>query len=149
MKPLVCRKPSRNCREQQKQFDWFWDHHNNVRPNHACGKQLPADLYQSSPRLYPSRIPEIEYPTGFEVRRVRSSGDVLWKGQWFFVSEVLVGEPLGFEKVDDTCWIVRFGPVELGYYSDREKKLHLDRSRPFPQALQPQQPPKVLPMSRQ
>jgi putative transposase len=130
MKPLVCSKPSQNSRGQQKQFDWFSDHHNNVRPNDACGKQVPADLYHPSPRQFPSRLPVIEYPTDFEVRRVRSSGDIMWKGQWFFISEALVGELLGFEKVDNTCWVVRFGPVELGYYSEREKKLHLDRRRP-------------------
>jgi len=130
MKPLVCRKPARNCREQQKLFDWFWDHHNNVRPNAGCDRQVPADLYTASPRPYPSRLPAIEYPDGFEVRKVRSSGDVMWKGQWFFVSEALVGEPIGFEPVDDGCWVAHFGPIALGYYSARDRKLHLDRPRP-------------------
>jgi putative transposase len=130
MKPLVCSEPSRNCREQQKQFDWFHDHHNNVRPNAGCDGRLPADLYSPSPRPYPKRLPTIEYPSGFEVRKVRSSGDVLWQGQWFFLSEALVGEPIAFEPVDTGCWIAHYGPLELGYYSAREKKLHLDRSRP-------------------
>jgi putative transposase len=130
MKPLVCSKPARNCREQQKLFDWFWDHHNNVRPNAACDRQRPSDLYMPSPRPYPSRLPLIEYPDGFEVRKVRSSGDILWKGQWFFLSEALVGEPVGFEKIDDACWILYYGPIELGYYSARDHKLHLDRPRP-------------------
>jgi putative transposase len=130
MKPLVCNKPARNCREQQKQFDWFWDHHNNVRPNAGCDRQVPADLYNASPRPYPSRLPVIEYPAGFEVRKVRSSGDIMWKGQWFFLSEALVGEPIGFEPVDDGCWVAHFGPINLGYYSARDRKLHLDRTRP-------------------
>jgi hypothetical protein len=130
MKPLVCIKPARNCREQQKLFDWFWDHHNNVRPNAGCDRQVPADVYTPSARPYPARLPAIEYPGDFEVRKVRSSGDILWKGQWFFVSESLVGEPIGFEQVDNTCWVAHFGPVELGYYSERDHKLHLDRVRP-------------------
>ena len=130
MKPLVCSKPSRNRREQQTQFDWFWDHHNNVRPNGGCHRQVPADLYTPSSRLYPSRLPTIEYAAGFVTRKVRSSGDVMWKGQWFFVSEALVGEPLGFEQVDDVCWVVHFGPIEIGYYSGHDRKLYLDRIRP-------------------
>ncbi len=129
MKPLVCNKPARTLREQQKRFDWFQDHHNNVRPNAGCDRQVPADLHALSPRPYPRRLPTIEYPSGFEVRKVRSSGDILWQGQWFFVSEALVGEPIGFEQVDNSCWVAHFGPIELGYYSAREKKLHLDRSR--------------------
>jgi len=130
MKPLVCTKPARNCREQQKLFDWFQDHHNNVRPNESIDRQVPADLYTASPRPYPSRLPAIEYPVGFEVRKVRSSGEIRWHGQWFFVSDALVGEPIGFEQVDNACWVVHFGPVELGYYSARDKKLYLDRVRP-------------------
>ena len=55
----------------------------------------------------------IEYPAAFATRKVRSSGDVMWKGQWFFVSEALVGEPIGFEQIDDTCWVLHFGPIEL------------------------------------
>jgi len=130
MKPLVCSKPSANCQEQQKQFDWFQDHHNNVRPNAGCDRQLPADLYTSSPRPYPRRLPTIEYPPGVEVRKVRSSGEIRWQGHWFFVSQALVGEPIGFEQVDTGCWIARFGPIELGYYSAHDKKLHLDKDRP-------------------
>lgn len=130
MKPLVCTKPARNLREQQKLFDWFWDHHNNVRPNQGCDRRIPAELYHPSPRPYPSRLPPIEYPSWFEVRRVRSSGEIRWQGQWFFLSDSLVGELIGFEPVDDSCWIVHFGPIELGYYSARERTLHLDRTRP-------------------
>ena len=54
----------------------------------------------------------------------------MWQGQWFFVSEALVGEPIGFELVDNGCWVAHFGPIELGYYSARDRKLYLDRIRP-------------------
>src|SRR6476469_6174324 len=54
---------------------------------------------------------------------------MMWKGQWFFVSEALVGEPIGFEQVDSDCWVAHFGTIELGYYSAPDRKLHLDRVR--------------------
>ena len=72
----------------------------------------------------------MEYPTHCEVRRVRSSGEIKWRGQWFFVSEALVGEHVAFEPVDDETLVLRFGRYELGYYSSREQRLHLDRTRP-------------------
>jgi putative transposase len=130
MKPLVCSNPSGNAAEQQKQFDWFIDHHNNVRPNAACGGRTPSDLYTPSPRPYPAKLPVIEYPSDFQVRRVRSSGEIQWKGQSFFVSDALVGEPVGFQFVDDGYWVMYFSSLDLGYYSSREKKLYLDRTRP-------------------
>ena len=72
----------------------------------------------------------MEYATQCAVRRVRSSGEIKWDGQWFFVSEALVGEHVAFEAVDDETFVLRFGRFELGYYSARERRLHLDRTRP-------------------
>lgn len=129
MKPLVCTTPSRNAREQQRQFDWFLDHHNRVRPHRELDKHVPAELYAPSPRPYPKRLPVIDYPGHHEVRRVRSSGEIRWDGQWFFLSEALVGEPVAFEQVDDTIWILRYGPIDLGYYNAPTRQLVLDRLR--------------------
>jgi transposase InsO family protein len=130
MSDLVCSNPSSNSRLQQKQFDWFFHHHNYVRPHKALGKRVPADLYQVSPRSYPRHLPPLEYPDHFEVRRVRSSGEIKWMGQWFFLSDALVGEFVAFEPVTDECWVLKFGPIELGYFSASEKQLFLDRPRP-------------------
>lgn len=130
MKPLVCQAPSRNAREQQRQFDWFMNHHNQVRPHRELNKRVPAEVYVNSPRAYPKRLPSIEYPSHLEVRRVRSSGDILWDGQWSYLSEALIGEWVAFEQVDATIWILRYGPVELGYYDASSRRLVLDRPRP-------------------
>lgn len=130
MDPLVCRNPAATARGHQKHFDWFADHHNNVRPNRALGGKLPSELYAPSPRPYPRRLPQIDYPPHVQVRSVRSSGEVRWRGQWFYISEALVGELVGFEQVNDETWVLRFGPLDLGLYSDRDKTLYLDRPRP-------------------
>jgi len=129
MAALVCREPAANLKGHQSRFDWFVDHYNNVRPHGGCGRQLPADLYQPSPRPYPNRLPMIDYPSHYEVRRVRSSGEIKWQGQWFFISDVLIGENIAFEPVAEGCWTIWFGPVDLGYYSSRDRKVHLDRAR--------------------
>ena len=130
MDPLVCRRPEATARRHQRHFDWFVDHHNNVRPNHALGGKLPAELYVPSPRAYPRRLPQIDYPAHVQVRRVRSSGEIRWRGQWFYISEPLVGELVAFERINDDSFVLRFGPVDLGIYSDRDKKLYLNRPRP-------------------
>jgi len=130
LKAEACDQPAADCRSQQPVFDTYIDHFNFIRPHEALGQTPPARSYVRSSREYPKRLPEIVYPSGYELRRVRSSGEIKWKGQWFFLSESLVGEMIAFEDIDDGCSIIRFGPVELGYYSDRERRLHLDRSRP-------------------
>ena len=39
------------------------------------------------------------------------------------LTEVLVGEPVGLEQIDDRYWLVRFGPIELGRLDDHEKRI--------------------------
>jgi hypothetical protein len=130
LKAEACAQPAADCRRQQVQFDRFVDRFNCIRPHEALGQTPPARSYEPSSREYPKRLPEIEYPSSFELRRVRSSGEIKWKGQWFFLSESLVGEYVAFEAIDEGCSIIHFGPLELGYYSDREHRLYLDRTRP-------------------
>lgn len=132
MKAEACAHPAADCRRQQPQFDRFVDQFNCIRPHEALGQTPPARSYERSSREYPKRLPEIAYPSSHQLRRVRSSGEIKWKGQWFFLSESLVGEMIAFEQIDDGCSIIRFGPLELGYYSERDHQLYLDRSRPAP-----------------
>jgi transposase InsO family protein len=130
LKEVACANPAENCERQQPIFDTFDHRYNYLRPHESLGQKTPSSLYKPSERTYPNKLPEIEYPDHFEVRRVRSSGEIRWDGQWFFLSEALVGERIGFQRAGHESWIILFGPIELGYYSNRDKTLHLDRSRP-------------------
>jgi putative transposase len=130
LKQEACARPSANLRRQQTQFADFIDRFNHVRPHEALGQQPPARSYSPSSREYPRHLPPLEYPANCQIRRVRSSGEIKWDGQWFFVSDALVGEHVAFEPVDDETFVLRFGRFELGYYSARQRRLHLDRTRP-------------------
>lgn len=129
-KRIVCRTPSSHLRAEQGRCDEFVRYYNDLRPNESINQTRPARLYTPSERPYSRRLREIEYPVAWDVRRVRSSGEIRWKGQWFYLSDPLAGQQVAFEKVDDTCSILRFAKYELGYYSDHDAKLHLDRPRP-------------------
>jgi hypothetical protein len=89
---------------------------------------------------------------------VRSQGEIKWKGRPIFISEVLAGEPVGLDEIDDGVWAVYFGPLELGRIKEDTGRLyHRARKRPAawppaPAALRPSTSPveaegKVLPMS--
>ena len=51
-----------------------------------------------------------------------------------YLSEALIGEPVGLEQQDDRTWAIRFGPLVIGTLDD--VTLRVDRT-----------PTKVLPMS--
>ena len=71
----------------------------------------------------PRRLPEPNYPAGADVRRVRSNGEIKWKGNYVFVSTALVGEPLAIEETSASQWLVRFYAAPIGYIDPKQNKL--------------------------
>jgi len=108
---------------QQRAYDRFLAEYNHVRPHEALGMCTPASVYEPSHREYPRKLPELEYPSRFEVRTVRSKGEVKWQGDLMYVSESLIGERVGFERISDREWHLRFGPVPLAIYDEKNRKL--------------------------
>jgi len=108
---------------QQKAFDVFQGEFNEERPHEALDMQTPVERYRPSKRLYPKRLPEIEYTADFSVRRVRSGGEIKWGGELTYISEALVGEWVGFKRLDETIWAVHFGPLCLATYDSNVKKI--------------------------
>jgi putative transposase len=60
-------------RSQQRQLDRFRHDYNQVRPHEALGMQTPASVYQTFPRPYPNRWPEVEYPDTMRVLKVQAT----------------------------------------------------------------------------
>jgi len=108
---------------QQRAYDRFRIEYNHVRPHEALGMRTPADVYEPSPRPYPRKLPEVEYPSHFEVRSVRSDGTVKWQGDLMYVSEALVGEPVGLERISEHEWRLCFSFLDLAVYDEKSRKL--------------------------
>jgi transposase InsO family protein len=106
--------PQPNLRRQQRAFTEFRHEYNQERPHQALDQKTPASVYRASPRRLPSTLARIEYPSGYEVRSVRRSGAIKWRGGEIHISEALLGEPIALEPIDDGLWLVRFSFVELG-----------------------------------
>jgi hypothetical protein len=107
----------------------FRDEYNQQRPHEALDMRTPVSCYTTSPRPYPSRIPEFEYGSGLIVRRVQDRGEIRWQGRKVFVSKVLEGEPLGVEIVDDRCcrlWLGRTPIANMGPHSGQVCKLTIE-----------------------
>jgi hypothetical protein len=57
----------------------------------------PSTLYTRSTQAFASRMKPIEYPSGFDVRRVAESGRVRWKSAFVTIGHALEGELVGIE----------------------------------------------------
>lgn len=108
---------------QQRRFNRFRSLFNSQRPHEALNDAVPAQWYHPSPRTYPTTIPEVEYPGHFEVRRVRTTGEIKWQGASVYLSEALVGESVGLDAVSDRHWKICFGSTELGLFDTHTRKL--------------------------
>jgi len=129
LKAATARPPSYSQTAQRARFDAFRQDYNAERPHEALGQIPPGRVYEASPRRWDGRVPEPEYPGHWEVRRVRTRGDIKWRGRRHFLSETLVGERVGLFESGDGVWQVAFGSHAVAVYLARDDRLHPIRPR--------------------
>jgi len=142
LKKHAVKPPEANMRAQQRRFDAFLAEFNHVRPHQALGQERPVSRVERYRRQYPQQIAPIEYPDAFQVRSVRERGNIKWKGELLFVSDVLRGESVAFQQLDDELWRLYFGPVHLATWDARTKRFAApepERSEDLP-VLPPSRP---------
>ncbi len=92
--------PAKALRARQREFDLFRAEYNDERPHEAIEDPVPRDLYRPSCRQYPRRIPQLEYSSHFDVRKVVASGCVRWLGGFVQIGKALTGEWMEIEPGD-------------------------------------------------
>ncbi len=115
--------PAANLKSQQLKFDSFCYEFNYERPHEALGMQVPCEVHTKSPRPFPTKLPQIEYPAHFEVRRVSHNSGFRWRSKHVNASGVLIDEYIGLEEVDNGIWDVYYGPIWLGRLNERIMKI--------------------------
>ena len=121
--------PARTLREQIKRLHAFQRLYNERRPHQALDNATPSDRYTVSLRRYDGVLREPSYANDHVVRRVRHNGEVRWNGNTIYISEALVGEPIGLVEHDDGDWVANYGPIELGVIAHRGDRLHKPKRR--------------------
>lgn len=114
MKSSIACMPARSASEQQYRFDAFRNHYNEERPHEALGQTPPACHWRASARRLPRTIAEPWYDMEYEVRRVRRSGEIKWRGEEIFIGEALAGETVGLRELENGGHLVNFCGHQLG-----------------------------------
>jgi len=128
LKAETASPPAANLAPRQLRFDHFRQEFNCERPHEALGQTAPHKHYCASARRYPARLEDPVYPADYQLRRVRSNGQIKWDGEKIFISVPLIGEVAGVKETEDGDGEVYFGPVPLAII-DRVT-LQLRRSSP-------------------
>ena len=102
----TAKPPARSLREQLERLRSFQRLYNEERP-HAGARQRHAGralrALAAALRRRPARAGLRATTT---VRRVRHNGEIKWQGNTIYISEALIGEPVGLLDDEDGDWTV-------------------------------------------
>jgi hypothetical protein len=101
-------------------YDAFRAEYNTERPHAVLGGQPPASRYVASPRPYPARLPPLEYPAHFLVKRVTNAGTFRFKHRLLFIANALKQHHIGLEESTDGIWSIYLGRVLLARLDERD-----------------------------
>src|SRR5262249_22518627 len=121
LKAQTSRPPAAHARAQQARFDGFRRHYNEERPHEALGQQPPGQVYVPSRLAMPARLEDPWYDADHQVRRIRTSGEIMWKGEFVFISLALVGELVGIAELETGDHVVRFYHLDIGLIDRRDR----------------------------
>jgi putative transposase len=132
LKQETAQPAAANRRAQQRAFDRFRQEYNEVRPHEALSMRTPAAVYQPSPRPYPARVPEPDYPSAMLVRSVHHQGQIRWKKHEIFLSQVLCGERVGLLPLDERWFTIHLAQFAIARFdSDKLRVVPLPKGDDF------------------
>lgn len=98
-------------------LDEWVNEYNSVRPNEALGMKTPDEVYTFSVRKYSGDFDDIEYPIGFQTRKVTSGGEIIINSVRVSVGFSLRGLTVGLKPVSDSSFDVFLADFFLGSLS--------------------------------
>lgn len=77
------------------------EEYNSVRPNEAIGMKTPDEIYTVSKQKYIGDYDEIDYPFGFQVRKVTRSGEIVINSVRVTIGYALRGLQVGLKPLEE------------------------------------------------
>ena len=123
LKQETAKPPAYNEDSQQAKFDHFKTEFNHERSHEALQRKCPADVYEPSTRNYPDVLPEIVYDEGCETRKVKRGGEIKWRGNHIYISQVLCHDRISLKEIDNDLWEICYGFYKLGELDTKKAQL--------------------------
>ena len=99
----------------QAVLDAWVQEYNSIRPNEAIGMKTPDEIYTISNRKYIGDYDEIDYPIGFQVRKVTQSGEIIFNSVRVTIGYALRGLQVGLKpKAGENTFDVFLADFLLG-----------------------------------
>jgi hypothetical protein len=121
--------------QQQMRFEEFRREYNNERPHEALGMKTPSSVYKASSLRYPEKVLEPQYDEGVDVRRVRDGGEIRFRNNYYFLSELLAGEQVGLTELHEERYEVRFSFHPICIIDLKEMKVRPAQKKVLPMSV--------------
>ena len=95
-------------------LDAWVDEYNSIRPNEALGMKTPDEVYVKSQNKYLGDYDDIEYPIGFQTRKVISTGDIIINSVRVCIGYSLRGLTVGLKPISESEFQVFLADFLLG-----------------------------------
>ncbi len=112
LKAETTRPSSSHLRAQQRRTDRWVKTYNQIRPHQGLGQRAPEQVYR--PKRLPPRRVRLSYSSRWAVRRVRSNGQIKWRGRKRFVGEAFIGYPVGLKTMGGETYAIYFADLLIG-----------------------------------
>jgi putative transposase len=112
LKAETTRPASTHLRAQQRRTDRWVKIYNGIRPHEGLDQEAPGQIYR--PKRSPERTVVLKYSQDLMVRRVRSNGQIKWRGRKRFVGEAFIGYPVGLKRVSKEESLLYFADLLIG-----------------------------------
>jgi transposase InsO family protein len=114
LKAETTRPPSSTQRAQQRRIHRWVIQYNQDRPHEGLQQRRPSQVYGMGRRQIITKRPSIKYRVSWEVRKVRSNGQIKWQGRLRFIGEAFVGYSIGLKLTAPGRWQVNFARLMVG-----------------------------------
>jgi len=97
---VIHRCINKSIDECQQHFNDWRTIYNTERPHEALHMDVPSQHYRRSDRLFPERLPSIDYDSQDEVRKVQGKGEISFRGRLFIIGKAFHHYRLALRPTD-------------------------------------------------
>ncbi len=92
---VISRREWDSHQQVQQAFNTWRHTYNHERPHDALDLDVPASRYKPSTRSMPAVIEPVDYPDGYEVRKVEAQARIQYKGNRYKIGKPFIGRRVG------------------------------------------------------
>ena len=86
----------------------------------SISSRRPRPRSIASPRPYPERVPPLEYPGHYLVKKITTGGTFRFQRRLLYLANAMVDQHIGLEETDDGIWAIHFNSVLLATFDERD-----------------------------